>query len=432
MKRIAFALVAVLFLLTLVAVPHTTTLAAADATCVADPASGPVGTTFVITCGGYTPNSYVYAYLVEPSGAAVTLFADTGAIKVNEKGFITYSQKSQFDDKWTLQIGTWSFVAEELGLAKSVLHRGETKFTITGNGEGVSGAKLSASPTTINKPTQAIKTFSLPPLTIHALNWSEPVTLSGSGFKPYEIVSFWIEPAGGGCASMTEHLSLEFREVVPSVYSLSEKIQVNDYIYDGFGAQPFVDEKADASGNVTSNILFSAIACEGQWRVVARGNSSWHGAETWVTVIGNAVETNAWLEASPSSASAMFARIQFSGSGFGANEHVSCWLTSPQGRTLPYPSQYIELSLPNQSLKNTQFFADANGELGFGFVSGNVYEAVDYSISSGGNTQRFKGEFFDPLNSEGALGEYAMSCRGDTTGNTAIARFTLTGGFVDP
>lgn len=433
MKRIIALCIALVMLASFAVVPQTVIHAAADATCVSDPAAGPVGTVFEITCSGFTPNSYVYAYLVEPAGVAVTLFESDGAIKANEKGAIVYEQESKFEAFATLQVGTWHFVAEETGLAKTVLHRGETTFTITGGTESVSGAELEASPTTIHKPAQAYDRFTFPSFTLSALAFSEPVKLEGKGFEPNEMVTFWLEPAGGGCATMTRHQSADAGEILPGVAAIYVHQDINSPIYDGYGAQEFAGRKANAAGEVEAEIAFTSIACEGQWRMVARGNASHHGAQTWVTVTGNAVTTNAVLEATPSSASAMFATIQFNGSGFGSGEHVSCWLTTPQGQTLGYPDElFMSYFSPTKYVRKTELFADARGDVNFSFVSGNVYDHTSVTYTVGGIAQNDTHTEYAPMNSEGALGEYAMSCRGDTTGNTAIARFTLTGGIVDP
>jgi hypothetical protein len=387
----------------------------------------------VITCWGFTPNSYVYAYLVEPTGAAGQLFGQDGAIKVAEDGSISYVQESLYGTAAALQTGTWSFVAEELGLAKAVLHRGETTFTVTGGTEGVSGATLWSDPSTIHKPEQAYDHINIGIGTINLLAYSEPVTVWGTGFMPGEMVSFWLEPAGGGCPSMTDHEAIDAGIIQPGVAALYIREEINIPIYDGLGSQEFATVKAASDGSATVDVYFTSLACEGAWRFVARGNSSWYGAETWVTVIGNAVATNAWLTADPGSVTAMFDTVSFSGWGFGANEHVSCWLTTPQGRTLGYPNDYIvTYSIPGEYIRNQQIESDAGGNIGFSLVTGSVYDHLNATLSVGGITDNIDVTFTDPAASEGALGEYAMSCRGDSSGNAAIARFTVTGGFVDP
>ncbi len=433
MKRILLVLGAILFLLGLAVVPQTNVYAAADATCSSDPSSGPVGTTFVLTCWGYTPNSYVYAYMVEPTGVATSLWSASGAIKVDENGSITYEQPTKFGNDFALQVGTWGFVAEELGLAKTVLHRGETWFTITGGTEDVGGAVLTASPSTVHKPEKAYSHLEFIGLNLLTTEPGETSVLSGSGFMPGEVVSFWVEPAGGGCPSMTQHNSVNAGLVVPTVGGLFINADINQPIYDGVGSQAFGDIKADAGGNVSAQVAFYVYACEGPWRFVARGNTSGYGAETWITVIGNTVATDAWLSADPTSASAMYGVVNFSGSGFGANEHITCWITSPQGRTIGYPEEYyLTYSLPGIYQRDRAIMSNASGEINFSLVTGSYYEKSNITLIVGGVSQSAQDTFLNPIQSEGALGEYAMSCRGDSTGSTAITHYTLTGGFVDP
>ena len=76
--------------------------------------------------------------------------------------------------------------------------------------------------------------------------------------------------------------------------------------------------------------------------------------------------------------------------------------------------------------------ADANGSFNFQLVTGNefaqwtVTEIVNGQITVNDET------VMRPRASEGALGEYAMTCRGITSQNSGIARFTVTGGMIDP
>lgn len=438
LKKLALPLLITFILATALILPSSTTFAAADATCASDPASGPVGTTFVITCWGYTPGSHVYAYLVEPAGVATTLFDSTGALKIAADGSITYTQATKFGNAAALATGTWAFVAEELGLAKTVLHRGETTFTVTGGTEGVSGASLIADPPTVHKAAQTYNREQLPGVELTTINASEPVTLNASGFAPNEAVTFWYEPPQGGCPSQTTHYQYEVGIIFFGVFKDVQKWQQNVPIFDGLGAQLLGTLTADAGGSASGSILFYSFECEGAWRIVARGNASGRGAETYVTLIGNAVTTNAWLSADKPYVMGVFDTVQFSGYGFGPMEHISCWLTSPRGQTLGYPDRLpmtIDVTEPgvsNQYIKNKEFFADASGGVAFSLVTGSVYIAIDESFSFGGNTLTGSLTIENPIQSEGALGEWAMTCRGDTTGNTAIARFTLVGGFVDP
>lgn len=438
LKKSASFLAAFFLIVALALLTAPSARAAADATCASDPASGPIGTTFVITCWGYTPGSYVYAYLVEPAGVATSLYDSTGALKIAADGSVTYTQASYYPGSAALATGKWAFVAEELGLAKAVLHRGETTFMVTGGTEGVSGASLNADPPNIHKPLQAYTRTSLPPFEYTELNPSETVALNGSGFAPNEIVTFWMEPPQGGCPSWTVHNKYQVGAVFFGVYRDFQHWQVNQPVFEGYGSQLLGSIAADAQGNAIAGIAFYSYECEGAWHIVARGNASGLGADTYVTVTGNAVTTNAWLTADKTMVTGIFDRVNFAGSGFGSLEHISCWLTSPRGQTLGYPHKLqvsYDITVPgvsNQFLKDEEFFADAAGNVGFDLVTGSLLIQIDETFSFGGNTQTGSATIHEHVQSEGALGEWAMSCRGDTTGNTAIARFTLVGGFVDP
>ncbi len=416
MNKLCFAIVAFLSLIGFVAF-SSTTFATEDATCASTPPVGPVGTTFVIICSGYTPNTFVYAYLVEPSGAARPVFGN-GAIKVNEGGAITYTQPSFYSNpagSVALGTGTWHFVAEEIGIAKTVLHRGETTFTLTGGTESVSGASLSVTPSLLTKPIDAYREFSLGPYNYNRLNRSDPATLSGWGFAPFEQVSFWVEPPRGGCASLTEHLKMDNHFILSGGFELHDRVDLNLPILYGLGATSLVTAKADNDGNLSIQVFFTARACEGDWHFVARGNASGLGAETFLTVIGNAIPTNATLTATPETVTALFDRVQFNGTGFGAQEHVTCWLTSPQGQTLSFPNALpVDTSFPPAlSLKSRQLHSDVGGKLGFDLVTGSIYVKFDSTLSVGSDTQQLSGTSFSPVASEGALGIWSglsLSC----------------------
>lgn len=427
MKRILFVFVSVLFLVALMAVPSSPILAAADAVCESNPPSGTVGTVFVITCSGFSPNVHVFAYLVEPDGAAGELFTSTGSLLTDSSGTITYGQPSKYPDV-ALAYGTWSFVAEELGLAKSVVHRGEVTFTITGGTEDVSGASLSADPSSVYKAEKSYTVYDIGFGNVNVENRSDPVVISGSGFAPWEMVTFWEEAPNGDCSSMTDHVHFRADFSDPPDYDHTTIVDSAPY-YDGFSVYEVITVKANGAGDVSFVYTFGPRSCEGTWKVVGRGNASGRGAYTWVTVYGNPVTETAWLSADPSVAPALFGRVQFSGSGFGSDEPVSCWITTPQGRVVQYPFGIDELNAPGFTIKNVGIKSDAGGNIGFELVTGSEYVKVDTTSTLQDDLHR---EFFFPQASEGAFGEYAMSCRGDLSGATAVARFILGGGFVDP
>jgi hypothetical protein len=309
---------------------------------------------------------------------------------------------------------------------------------VTGGTEGVSGAALSANPATLNKPGQGyVHThISFPPvldLTFNDLNFSDPTEISGDGFAPYEIVSFWVDQPRSECSSFTAHADFNQSANLPPIFVFNARVIENQPIFNGEGSFAIGSFKADASGHVSFFLYFSDIACEGVWHVVGRGNSSHNGGDTWVTLVGNPVSANAFLVASPSSVVALFGHVNFNGSGFGSHEHVSCWLTSPEGQVLGVPDDLgISGHLFGTSRTSNGIYADAGGNIAFGLETGSFYvkfSGTENDIFFHGS---YSGEIKDPIASEGALGVWAMTCRGDTTGNTGIATFTIVGGAVDP
>lgn len=433
MLRVFAVVLALVLYIAFVAIPPGPIFASSDAICTSDPSAGSVGTTFHLTCSGYTPNSYVYAYLVEPSGAAAPLFDHDGGIKVNEQGSISYSLPSSFEKDTTLGTGTWHFVAEQLGLAHTVVHHGEVAFTITGGTEGVSGASLSADPPLIHKPEQGIGRIVSGGIMLNTLNTSEPSDLVASGMLPGEVVTFWVEPPNGSCASNTQHYNVELGQIVPGVGGVFVHEILNTPIFDGFGATLFDNVPADSSGSAATEALFFANACEGPWHFVARGNTSHRGGDAWLTVVGNPISNTASLSANPGVVSAMLDHISFSGSGFGVQEHVSCWITSPQGQVTGYPFPLpVEYSQPTAFQRTHPILSDASGNIAFDFVTGSVYQKLDITSNDNTGTTTETLTTINPIASEGALGQWAMSCRGDSSGRTAIAGYTVTGGITDP
>jgi hypothetical protein len=80
-------------------------------------------------------------------------------------------------------------------------------------------------------------------------------------------------------------------------------------------------------------------------------------------------------------------------------------LTTPEQAVIPY--------LPAGTFTKT----DAAGVFGFTITTGSVFGSL------------IPGGF--PIGSEGALGNWAMSCRGNQSGRVGIAWFTITGNTVD-
>lgn len=366
---LAFVFVALLTLAFLAPSAQAGTIAG----CWSDPASGPAGTVFTIHCGGFTPNVMVAPYVVEPDGAASSPCAFLkGAMpsangcqfKVDENGNISFSFYSGDKSLWGASLGTWTMVVEELGPGHTVIWHAEAAFTVTGGSESVSGAKIWGS------ADQIIK--------------DQDYTLYGSGFAPNEIVTVWWEFPNGDCSSFTVH----------------EPPFINFPFFTGLSTHIIDNVKADESGSFALNGWWAPFDCEGKYHWVARGNTSGNGGETWVTVTGNAIDTNAWLWADKDTVAGINESIRFDGAGFDANESVTCWLRTPHNQAMPI------FHVPE--LKTNE-----SGTFSFTTWTGGFFPGYNYF-------------------SEGALGVYAMTCRGNVSGATAISEFTVTGGIIDP
>lgn len=421
MKRLAFLALGIVLLLALAYTPAEKIYAEESCT------SGPVGTVFQFTFTGFSPNTPVSIYLVEPGGVATPPFGPSTA-KSDASGTVTYSHASKFGNAAALALGTWKIVVEEQGPAKTIRHRGISCFTVTGGTEGVSGAALSADPATLNKPTQAYQRSSAtaPGVDVTFNDRTFAFTdIHGSGFASGESVTIWVEAPNGKCNSLTSHLMDRYSNYAPPLISYNLNETLNLPIYDGLSAQIVGNVKASEGGTISFGLGFSSLACEGKWRIVGRGNSSRHGAETWLAVIGNSIEETATLEASKASVDPLFDNIFFSGSGFAGNEHVSCWLSSPDGQAIGFPDLNPVVGyIGTQSLQDTQFFASAGGTLGFEMVTGSVYQKYSENVSGTlFGSAKGNGETKIPIQSEGVLGEWAMSCRGDSSGKVGIAHF---------
>jgi hypothetical protein len=360
MKRSLFVLIGLLALLALVAIPAKTTQAGTGATCWSNPAEGPIGTVFSISCTGFSPSTHVWAYVVEPDGAAQAI----GDVKTNENGSVAFGVGSKFGTFGAAAVGKWTIVVEQLGLAGSVVARGEGSVRVTGGTEGVSGAHVWTSADMYTKG-----------------QW---VTIYGSGFAANEMVTLWWEYPNGDCSSFTYH----------------DYPYYNSPAFRGYSSLWLWDVKADGSGSFATSFYFNPSACEGKYHFVARGNSSGLGGDAWASLTGHSVATNAWLSASKDMVVGISDTVSFSGSGYAAGESVSCWLRTPQNQVTAV-------------VKSPEIKANSSGQFSFSI---------------------YTGSYFPPymFNSEGALGVYAMTCRGNLSGATAIAEFTVTGGAVDP
>jgi len=356
-------LLAALALLGLGAMTAPAAHAGTQATCWTDPTSGPIGTVFTVYCAGFSRDTILNVYYVEPDGAALAY----GDIKTNETGSIALPFFTKFGTFGATSVGNWTVVADQKGLANSIIAHAQVTFRVTGGTEGVSGAAIWTDPTKVTP----LHTF----------------ILYGSGFAPNETVTVWWEYPNGDCSSFTYHDWI-----------------FNTPGYRGYSSLYVGDVKADAGGNFAVNDGFNPTACEGAYRYVARGNGSGLGGETWVTLVGNAITTTAGasLSASPTTVAGAADWVYFTGSGFGANSPVSCWITTPHSQVTAVDQLWQP---PTKS--------DASGNLSFSIYTGSL--APQFILAS-----------------EGALGTYTMTCKGETTGAIATADFRVTGGTFTP
>lgn len=210
----------------------------------------------------------------------------------------------------------------------------------------------------------------------------EDWAMYGSGFAPFEIVTIWGENPNGEC----------------STYAFNTGVGFNYYNLDGVDTFQLGDIKADGAGNFVADFgHFFPADCQGKWHFVARGNASKRGGDTFVTVKGLAVKESASLVADKNPVRALFDTLSFHGSGYAAGEHITCWTTDPQGRAVV--------------LGETK--ADAGGNMALSWYTGSLVPGL-------------------PVTSQGPLGEWAATCKGDSSGAIGIARYVLVGNVVDP
>lgn len=203
--------------------------------------------------------------------------------------------------------------------------------------------------------------------------------ITGSGFDPLEYVNLWLSPPVN-CSGFGYELDLT------EYFGVSASAISHDTV------------KADADGNIASTFYASTpYTCTGEWSVSARALGSGHGAIAHFSVVGYpAPDATLWLDVSPDMVYAWADTLAVSGSGFDPFENVNCWYTRPEGTVRELPEQK----------------ADGSGNLGFAFTTG--YDTGDYNYS------------------EGSLGMYYMTCKGEASGEAGIASFWLVGLATDP
>ena len=181
MKKLALALFALALVAILFGTPAVTHAAAKGALCSADKSELAQGDFTNVYCTGFIPLTMVNLYYVEPSGTAVTWFNE----KADANGDIAFGWGNGAKNFYSFQLGTYTIVAQQLGLAKEIEVVGKIEITNVGTGDHVSGAYLAADKATIDRS-------------------SEEVTLTGWAFTPGEVVTVWLQ-APPVCGSYTIH-----------------------------------------------------------------------------------------------------------------------------------------------------------------------------------------------------------------------------------
>ena len=374
MRKIALIVSALVLALVALGSPMVTH-AAEGADCWADSYKLAQGDSTSVYCSGFSPLTYVNVYFVEPDGTAVA-YAN---VKSDAGGNVAFGWGNGVKGWYSDLLGTYTIVVQELGPAKAVKIYGKVSIENVGDGDHVSGAYLSA--------TQEKYDLS-----------SETVVLKGWGFAPNEIVTLWLQTPAL-CSSYTGHY----------VDGKNGDTFENVPRYEGYGTYWVGDLKADSAGAFVSARYFGSEACHGTWRYAARGNTSGWGASTEITLTGPSVSTNAWLVPSKDMVGAFNDHIEFWASGFGANETLNCWTTSPDGRAVPFGLL--------GSFSQIKVGPDGSGVIHL--TTGSYIISPDDPF--------YFGFTVFPQISEGSLGVWKMTCRGIASNTTAIAEYTVYG-----
>ncbi len=363
---VRFAIVVFVLLGVALAPAAASTAHAANLACSASPASGPSGTLFQLTAHGFTPNTHLWTYAVEPDGTA---FADQanqgfgGSIKSDASGTATFNFATSFlalgVTPATRAPGEWTLVVQETGLGGAVVNEAHCLVNITGSNVVLEGATLAVSP---------------------SHGFSDSIyTVTGLGFAPGETVNVWLTPPPG-CSGFAYHLT-GFTAI--------------NVAADAFA---FTSETADSSGAISFPIFASTpFFCTGEWFVSARAPGSGRAGSASFVVTGHPITAvGATLTVNPSVGLSRGGVFTFTGSGYTPGEVVNCWYTRPEGTTREFPNPK----------------ADSAGQFELVLVTGFDDVGMQYS--------------------EGSVGQYAMTCVGESSKFVAITHFTLVGGVTDP
>jgi hypothetical protein len=270
--------------------------------CVASPDSGPPGTSFFISCSGFSANTHLNAYVVEPDQRAISseqVVGFAGNLKTDADGNVEFAWHTPNggEDGFSPQIGTWTWVVHELTLGEVVVTQGQVNVEIESVDAPQAGGDLFAE-------------------SDDGQTWF----FSGSGFDRDEYVNIWV--------TLPINCSGRF-----NVEGASADEPFNQGAFDGFFGPNSV--KADEDGEISFAIVFSSFACRGQYSVTARALGSGVGAIVAFEVTGDvpAATLNTFITVTPDSVDALNPYITILGSGFNPGEGVNCWTTRPDGRS---------------------------------------------------------------------------------------------------
>lgn len=378
MKRFVVFL-AILMAIILLA-PAANVSAGSSADCSVSPHNGPPGTVFKFWCSGFSPNTYVNVWTVDPSGVAQNGPAVPGApesIKTDASGNASFvwdspgGQGSEYLGNliyFSTEFGNWTWYVNELCYGKPCVV-GSAAVHIDSVAVHITGAELHVSP---------------------ELGYAGETefTVTGSGFTPFAMVTLW--------------------ESLPSMCDASSQLFSASAGWDG-------DVKADASGNIFATLAYTPGYCLGEYSLTAREVKSGRGAITTFKLTGKPIvptygESDT-LTVSPSTVNAAASVLQYiatvSGWGFQPGEVVSCWITRPDNAV----AAAIDLTRFGFDTK-----ADASGHIAAAMVGSDLSSNIDngYVVwSAQSRTHR-------------------ITCRGNASGVTQLGTFEVVGTTFDP
>jgi hypothetical protein len=335
---------------------------------------GPPGTTFSIYCSGFSALTYVNAYVVEPDGRAVSAAQVAGVSGYGTASAFLTDTGGNVSFAWHSQDGSDELpgggaFAHQIGNWTWVVHELGLTQTVVAQGQATVTIDSKQAP-------QAGAT-----LYASSTDW-QTWWFTGTGFAPLETANVWVSlPANCSGRANVEPASADD----PYIQGL----------FDGFFGPSNV--KASDAGDISFSVVFSSRACLGWYAVTAYAPGSGAGGIVSFEVRGDEVTTTSGtvIYTTPASVSALEPYLLIYGSGFWSGEVVSCWTTRPDGRTFPV--------------------GNAN-------ASGGAF-ALDTHASNF--------DSFAPYASE-EPGWWYATCRGNSSGYTAITRFEVFALTSDP